>query len=137
VEKLEIHSYLDFELTRKLEALVVNALPENTYMSDFNMLYIANIDIEEEEGVQYQTAVECEDTFFMSILNDFGNIDYRPIKTIHVADIFETDFERTSYYPDPSEMHNFSNYYEGREIPEGGGYIDVAFSPFGVTTIER
>ena len=137
LEKLKINSYLDFELTRKLEALVINALPEQTYMSDFNMLYIANIKIEEDEdGTKYQVSAECDDVFLMSVVNDFGNIDYRPIKTIHVADVLESDFEVTSFYPTDEDVHHYANYHSGRPIPKGGDYLEVAISPFGVTIIE-
>jgi len=137
MEKLQINSYLDFELTHKLEALVINALPEQTYMSDFNMLYIANIEIEEgEDGVKYQVAAECDDTFLMSIVNDFGNIDYRAIKTVHAAGVFESDFEVMEFYPTDDDIHHYSNYNKFRNIPSDGDFLEVAISPFGVTVIE-
>jgi hypothetical protein len=136
MEKVLLNSYLDFELTRKMEAIVVNAMKENTYMSDFNMLYVANIEIEEEDGVQYQTSVECDDTFFLSIDNDFGNIDFRPIKTIHVAGVYESDYEVMEFYPQVGEIDFFSNYNQNNPIPAGGGYLEVAISPFGVNKIE-
>lgn len=136
MEKLEINSYLDFELTRKLEALVVNALPEKTFMSDFNMLYIANIDITDVDGVKSQVSAECDDTFFLSIVNDFGNIDYRPIKTIHVAGVLESDYEVMEFTPQDYELGNYANYHKNHPIPSGGGYMEVAISPFGVTKIE-
>ncbi len=136
MQTLMLNSYLDFELTRKLEAIVVNALPEQTYRSDFNMLYIANIEIEEVDGIQYQTAAECDDTFFLSVVNDFGNIDYRAIKTIHVAGVYESDFEVMEFYPQAGEMKYYSNYHEGNPIPKGGGYLEVAFCPFGVNKLE-
>ncbi len=136
MENLHIKAFLDFELTRKMEAFTINALPEEAYQSDFNMMYIANIETEEEDGIKYQTAVECDDTFFLSVLNDFGNIDYSIIKTIHVAGVFESDFEVMEFYPDPAEMYRYANYYEGKPIPIGGGFLEIAYSPFGVTKIE-
>lgn len=136
MEKMKINAYLDSELTRQLEALVINALPEQSYMSDFNMLYLANIDIKDSNGTQTQLSVECDDTFFLSILNDFNHIDYRVIKTIHVADVYESDFETMEYYPSAGNMHLFANYHEGNPIPQGGGVLNVAFSPFGVNKIE-
>jgi len=136
LENIKLNAYLDFELTRRLEAFVVNALPEHTFRSDFNMLYLANIEIEEEDGKKYQKYVECDDTFFLSVVNDYGNIDYRSIKTIHVADVYETDFETMEYYPQLSQMDMFANYHENNPIPKGGGYLEIAYSPFGVNKIE-
>jgi len=132
----KINAYLDFELTKKLESFVINALPQQTYMSDFNMMYIANIDITEEDGVRFQKAVESDDSFFLSITNDFGRIDFDIIKTIHVAGVIESDFEVMEYYPDASLLPKFATYYEGNEIPPGGGYMHVAICPFGVNKIE-
>ena len=134
--RLNINAYLDFELTHKLEAMVINALPENAYQSDFNMLYLANIEIEDVDGVQKQTAVECDDTFFLSVVNGFNNIDYSMVKTIHVADIYESDYEVMSFYPAHDIMDKFANYYEGKPIPAGGGILNIAYSPFGTNKIE-
>ncbi len=137
MEKMKINAYLDFELTRKLEALVINSLPEQSYQSDFNMVYIANVDVHDnDDGTQTQTAVECDDTFFISIVNDFNNIDYRMVKIVHAADVYESDYEVMEYYPASGNMHMFSNYHAGNPIPSGGGMLNVAFSPFGVNKIE-
>lgn len=132
----KINAYLDFELTRKLESFVINALPQQSYMSDFNMLYIANIDIEEEEGVRFQESIESDDSFFLSITNDFGHIDFDIIKTIHIAGVLESEFEVMEYYPNLELMPKFANFYEGNEVPPGGGYLQIAICPFGVNKVE-
>jgi len=137
MEKLQLNSYMDAELTRKLEGFVINALPDQAYRSDFNMLYIANIEIQEDEdGKKYQVAVETADTFLMSITNDFGYIDYRPIKTVHAAGVFESDFETMEFTPRDEDLDHYATYHKLNPIPEGGGYINVAISPFGVTIVE-
>lgn len=133
---LKINAYLDFELTRKLEAFVVNALPEQSYRSDFNMLYLANLDVQDEDGTYFQEAAECDDTFLLSITNDFGNLDYKLIKTIHVADIFESDYEVMEFIPSDSNLNKYSNYHKNNHIPVGGGVMNIAFSPFGVTVVK-
>ncbi len=133
----KINAYLDFELTRKLESFVINALPQQSYMSDFNMMYIANIEIEEDEnGIRYQNGIESDDSFFLSITNDFGRIDFDIIKTIHIAGVIESDFEVMEYYPSQETMPKFANFYEGNEVPIGGGYLQVAICPFGVNKVE-
>ena len=132
----KINAYLDFELTKKLESFVINALPEQTYRSDFNMMYIANIDITEEDNIRYQASVTSEDTFFISINNDLGHIDFDIIKTIHIAGVLESDFEVMDYYPAAGEISKFANFYEGNEVPPGGGYLHIAICPFGVNKVE-
>jgi len=97
-----INAYLDANLTKKLESFVINAIPQQTYRSDFNLIYIANIDTSvDENGNLIQTYITSDDSIFLAITNDFGHIDYTNIKTIHVAGAYETDFETTSFYPDP------------------------------------
>jgi hypothetical protein len=137
MEKMPINAYLDGNLTRKLEGFVINALPYQTYRSDFNMLYIANIDIENDEnGIPHQISVSTQDTFFLSVTNNLGHIDYDMIKTIHAAGVLESDYEVMEYYPLAGDIDKFANYYEGKEVPPGGGYLQVAISPFGVSIVE-
>jgi hypothetical protein len=132
-----INAYLDANLTKKLESFVINAIPQQTYRSDFNLIYIANIDTSvDENGNLIQTYITSDDSIFLAITNDFGHIDYTNIKTIHVAGAYETDFETTSFYPDPVDLPRFANYYEGNEVPVGGGILNVAFCPFGVNKVE-
>jgi len=134
---IPINAYLDANLTRKLESFVITALPQQTYRSDFNLLYIANIDTSmDEDGSLSQVYITSEDSIFLAITNDFGHIDYTNIKTIHVAGAYETDFEVMSYYPEPEDLSKFANYYEGNEVPPGGGTLNVAFCPFGGNKIE-
>jgi hypothetical protein len=127
---------MDGELKMKLESLVISALPELSKQSDFNMLYLANIDIEVEDGVRKQISIESDDSVFLSISNDFGYLDWDMIKTIHVPGVISSDFEVMSYTPLPENIHMFATYYEGREVPVGGGYMHVAICPFGVNKIE-
>lgn len=54
MENQKIKAYLDYELTRELESFVINALPQESRQSDFNVLYLANLDIEERDGIRYQ-----------------------------------------------------------------------------------
>jgi len=132
----KINAYLDGELRMRLESLVVSALPNLSKQSDFNMLYLANIDIEEEDGIRKQIAIESDDSIFLSISNDFGYLDFDMIKTIHVPGVISSDFEVMSYSPTADNMHMFASYYEGREVPPGGGYMHIAICPFGVNKIE-
>ena len=132
----KINAYLDSELTMRLESFVINALPKLSKQSDFNMIYLANIEIKEENGIRTQTSVYSDDTIFLSISNDFGEIDFDLIKTIHVPGVLTSDFEEMSYTPTSADMHLFANYYEGKEVPVGGGYLQVAICPFGINTIE-
>ncbi len=131
-----ISAYLDFELTRKLESFVINALPQQSYMSDFSMMYIANIETREENGLLTQEKILSEDSFFLSVTNDYGHIDFDIIKTIHVAGVIESDFEVMEYYPSLELMPKFANFYEGNEVPPGGGFLQIAICPFGVNKVE-
>ena len=132
----KINAYLDSELTMKLESLVISASDIPSQRSDFNMLYLANIEIEEEEGVRKQIAITSADSIFLSLSNDFGIIDFDMIKTIHVPGVLSSDFETMSYYPTPENINLFATYYEGKEVPVGGGYMHMAICPFGPNMVE-
>lgn len=132
----KINAYLDFNLTKKLESFVINALPELSRQSDFNMLYLADIAVEEIDGVQYQSKITSEDSIFLSISNDLGHIDFDLIKIIQIAGVIESDFEVMEYTPNSANIKMFANYYEGHEVPIGGGYLHVAICPFGVNKVE-
>ena len=131
----KINAFLDSELKLKLESLVINSMPQRIFQSDFQMLNIANPDTEEVDGVRMQVAIKSEDTFFISMVNDFGIIDYSFVKTLVVPGVVSSDFEVMDYHPSPDDMHNFATYYQGRPVPVGGGYLEVAYSPFGQTTL--
>lgn len=132
----QMEAYIDFELTKKLEAFVVNALPQRSKQSDFNIIYLANLEVGEEDGILRQSAIETDDSIFMTFVNEFGNIDYEFIKMAHVVGVLESDFELISYIPDFSDIKKFANYYEGHEVPVGGDYLQIAFCPFGINVIE-
>lgn len=127
---------MDSELTMKLESFVITALQKRSKQSDFNMLYLANIEITEEDGVRKQIAITSQDSIFLAIHNDFGQIDFDLIKTIHVPGALRSDFEDMSYYPSSENMKYFANFYEGQEVPADGGYLHVAICPFGPNIIE-
>ena len=131
-----ISAYLDFELTQKLESFVINALPQQSYMSDFNLIYIANIEMSEENGIRTQEKVISGDSFFLAITNEYGHIDFDIVKTVHVAGVIESDFETIEYYPSLELMPKFANFYEGKEVPAGGGFLQIAICPFGVNKVE-
>lgn len=132
----KISAFLDFELTRRLESFVINALPQQSHRSDFNMMYIANIEIEEDDDGRFQESIECDDTFFLSITNDFGYIDFDIIKTIHIAGVIESEYEVVEYYPSADNIEMFSTYHENHPIPTDGGFMHIAICPFGVNKIE-
>lgn len=133
----KISAYIDAELTMSLESMVFTALPDQSRQSDFMMLYLANIEMgEDEEGNKTQTSIESDDSIFLSLSNDYGHIDFDLIKTIHVPGVISSDFEITSYYPSDEDMHMFSNYHKDRPVPVGGGFLQVAICPFGANKIE-
>lgn len=132
----KISAFLDMNLTQKLESMVLNLMPAITHSSDVAILYLAETDIVDENGYPTQTKITSADTFFVSIINDGGFIDFSSIKMLHVPETLPTDFKMIEYYPSLENMKYFSTYYDGREVPETGGYMDFAFSPFGPNKIE-
>ena len=132
----KISAFMDSELNHKLESLVLNLLPARTHSSDLNMLYIAETDVVSDTGTPSQTIVKSEDTFFVSVVDEAGFINFENIKLLHVPGVLASDYTSISVYPSIENMKYFSTYYEGREVPSIGGFMDFAFSPFTKNTIE-
>jgi len=132
----KITAYLDSRLTKRLESLTLNLIPSQTHSSDFSILYIAETDVKDDDGYPTHTRITSGDSIFVSVIDESGFINFENIKLLHVPGVFETDFETIEYYPSNENMHLFSTYYEGREVSSLGGWMDFAFCPFGINTIE-
>ena len=129
-------AYLDFELTQRLESFVINALPQRSRQSDFNMIYLASLEVDAEDGKLHQSTINSEDSMFLTFINEFGRIDYEFIKMAHIAGVIESDFEIMSYLPSLEDMPKFANYYIGKEVPIGGGFLQFAICPFGINKVQ-
>jgi len=127
--------YLDYSLRYKAESIVINANKIRSQQSDLNVFFLTNSFKIVEDKLQSKK-ITTNSTFFIRFTDESGEINTKNIKSAHFGNIIESDFEVMSFYPDKEDMANYANYYKDNEVPEEGGWLYFAYSPFGANIIE-
>jgi len=125
--------FLDYSLRKKVDAIVINANQIRSQQSDLNVFFLTN-KFKVENNKLVSKKIVTDTTFFIRFIDETGDLNFRMIKSAHMGNVIESDFETMSFYP--SDVSQYANYYEGNEVPEEGGWLYFAYCPFGENHIE-